>query len=318
MSITGRGYTYNLPNYVGELFGQSPETTPFLSAIGGLSGGERADGKIRAKWQTYSLRAPSIRTRVEGADAPDGESRKRYPVANTLQIIQETIDLSYSKMANNAIDKATPDGNPVQDELSWQIEKALLQVAKDVNYSMINGDENFPGYGESDAASKRQMDGIRNAIVTNVNDAENSELTADMVLDLVQTVYDAGGIEQVETATLLCNSSVKRRLSKVLLTDRNTDPDSRTVGGVNLQTIETDFGRLNIMMDRSMATDELVLVSLEQCAPVFLEIPGKGYLFEEPLARTGSAERYQIYGEATLKYGNEKSHGKLININVGS
>ena len=37
--ITGQGNTFNLPNYVGELFALSRETTPFLSAIGGLTGG---------------------------------------------------------------------------------------------------------------------------------------------------------------------------------------------------------------------------------------------------------------------------------------
>ena len=37
--ITGQGNTYNLPNYVGELFAASREDTPLLSAIGGLTGG---------------------------------------------------------------------------------------------------------------------------------------------------------------------------------------------------------------------------------------------------------------------------------------
>jgi len=40
--ITGQGTTYNLPNYVGELFAVSPEDTPFLSSIGGLTGGVSA------------------------------------------------------------------------------------------------------------------------------------------------------------------------------------------------------------------------------------------------------------------------------------
>ena len=313
MSISGRGYTYNLPNYVGELFGQSPETTPFLSAIGGLTGGEASDGKIRTEWQTYSLRSPAVRTREEGADAPTAEARKRYQVQNTLQIIQETIDVSYSKQA-----AYTYQDNPVKDEISWQIEQALKQVARDVNYSMIRGTENYAGDETTDSSDARAMGGILSVISSNVVDAENATLTADLILDTIQEVYDAGGIEEVETATLLTNSTLKRKLSDIFLKDRNSQPESRTVGGVNLQTIETDFGRLNLMMDRSMATDEIAIVSLEQCAPVFLEIPGKGFLFVEELAKTGSAERHQMYGEVSLKYGNEKSHGKLINVSTGS
>ena len=37
-AITGQGQSYNLPNYVGELFNVSPTDTPLLSAIGGMTG----------------------------------------------------------------------------------------------------------------------------------------------------------------------------------------------------------------------------------------------------------------------------------------
>ena len=47
--ITGLGTTYNLPNYVGELFNASPEDTPLLSSIGGLTGGESV-GATQTVW----------------------------------------------------------------------------------------------------------------------------------------------------------------------------------------------------------------------------------------------------------------------------
>jgi hypothetical protein len=62
-----------------------------------------------------------------------------------------------------------------------------------------------------------------------------------------------------------------------------------------------------------MPADSLVFVSLEDCAPVMLEIPGKGFLFVEELAKVGSSERAQIYGEVGLKYGNERKHAKITN-----
>ena len=39
VNITGTGNTFNLPNFAGDLFTASPTQTPFLSMIGGLSGG---------------------------------------------------------------------------------------------------------------------------------------------------------------------------------------------------------------------------------------------------------------------------------------
>jgi len=34
----------------------------------------------------------------------------------------------------------------------------------------------------------------------------------------------------------------------------------------------------------------------------------------EPLSKTGAADKYQIYGEIGLKYGNQRKHGRLHNI----
>ena len=46
------------------------------------------------------------------------------------------------------------------------------------------------------------------------------------------------------------------------------------------------------------------------------EVPGKGVLFEEELAKTGSSDKTQIYGEIGLKYGNALAHGVLRGLAV--
>lgn len=84
-----------------------------------------------------------------------------------------------------------------------------------------------------------------------------------------------------------------------------------------MTTIETDFGRLSIMLNRYMPTDTVQVVSLDQCAPVMLEKPGQGFLFSEPLAKTGPSDRAQIYGEISLEYGPEIAHGKITGLTTG-
>jgi hypothetical protein len=75
--ITGQGTTFNLPNFVGELFAVSREDTPFLSSIGGLTGGRAAESTL-FQWQSYDLRAAADdRQRLEGAAAPTAEERVR-------------------------------------------------------------------------------------------------------------------------------------------------------------------------------------------------------------------------------------------------
>ena len=309
--ITGIGTTYNLPNYTGELFAISPEDTPFLAAIGGLTGGEKALS-TEIEWQTYDLRTAASRERLEGADAPTTGERVRANVTNVLQVIQEAISISYTKIAAvGARDGSNIEASqPVRDEVAWQMTQQLKMIARDVEYVFINGEYQKP----TDNTTARKTRGLLEAIATNVTDAGTVALTEALVLGLLQDVWDNGGIKEQETATIMANSSQKRMLSKIFITDKNYKESSRNVAGVNVQTIETDFGVLNIMLNRYMPTTELAVVSLEQCAPVMLEVPGKGFLFVEPLAKVGAQEKSQIYGEIGLKYGNEKAHGKITDL----
>ena len=314
--ITGQATTYNLPNYVGELFAVSREDTPLLSAIGGLTGG-RSTTSTLFEWQGYDLRDPDPdRQRLEGADAPDGEARVRFNANNVVEIHQETVDVSYTKQG--ATGQRNTNGMPVvsvggtaipADELGWQIEQQLKQIARDVEASFITGEFQNP----TDNTTPRKTRGLLQAIRTNAMSTEHTAatLTADDVLDLAQTAWDNGGIRESETRTIVVNSTLKRALTRCFVTDRNYRESTRDVGGVNLQTIETDFGLFNIMLDPYMPKDKLLVLSLEELAPRFLEIPGKGHFFAEPLAKTGSSDRVQLYGEIGLEYGNERAHAVL-------
>ncbi|WP_328846123.1 SU10 major capsid protein [Streptomyces sp. NBC_00258] len=142
-------------------------------------------------------------------------------------------------------------------------------------------------------------------------------LTTDHVSDLLQLAYDNGGISEQETATLLLNSSQRRAVTAAFAGAYGKFQEtSRTVGGVAVDTIITDFGTLSVMMDRHMPQDVISVVSMEQLMPVFLNIPGKGTFFEEPLAKTGASDKSQLYGEVGLKYGVEKAHGVLTGLKV--
>lgn len=140
-----------------------------------------------------------------------------------------------------------------------------------------------------------------------------SALTSDNILGLVQNVFDAGGLTG-GSASFLVNSTQKRAITKVfadLYAKANPLTNGNSVGGVAVDTIETDFGTLGIMLDRAMPKDAIAIATLSECRPVFLNTPGKGVFFEEPLAKTGSSDEVQIYGEVGLDYKNASSHGVL-------
>lgn len=399
--ITGLSTTFGLPNYHGELFALTPATTPFLSAIGGLTGGKRATGATQTEWQAFDLRnAAAGRTRLEGADAPTAEERVRMNLSNVLEIHQEAVTVSYTKQAAtqtySGINVGSTD-NPVTDENTWQINQALATIGLDTEASFLYGQYNLP----TDNTTARTTRGLRPAIIAGINGKSNvlvagtdsftgatvvsssgvftvthdfsvgDELTLEggdavginsgqtyyiigvtgtasftisdtkggtivkpsanyttgaihkavavtsaMIGQLMQQVWQNGGLTNNETATIIVGGAQKRALSTALITNANYRETSRNVGGVNVTTIETDFGMLNIMLDRQLRSGDLIICSLDQCAPVMLEIPGKGFLFVEPLAQTGASFKNQMYGEIGLEYGSPIGHGLLTGLSV--
>ena len=390
--ITALGTTYNLPNYTGVLYSLTPADTPFFSAIGGLTGGMQTTG-TEFEWQTYDLRDATQPAVLEGADAPALTGRARANVTNVCQIHQSALGVSYTKLAAvgqhaGANIEAT---NPVRAELDWQVAQELKAMARDINFSFIQGTYQKP----SDNSTARKTRGLLSAISTNlvgkatatstglsattdtisetttarangdkivftsvgasttlvqgrvyfvVNKATDSfkvsltaggsavtigtatvsyrvpqttDTTVDDVSALLQSVYDNGGITEQGTAALVLNSTQKLAISKAYASAYGKFMEtSRNVGGVNVTTIETDFGVLNVMLDRFVPQDTIIVCSLEQCAPVFLEVPGRGHFFAEPLAKTGATDRAQIYGEVGLAYGSERSHGAITGLKV--
>lgn len=397
--VLGMGTTYNLPNFHGEIMRITPDDTPFLSAIGGLTGGIKSNGQTEFEWQASDLRKGQKRVRLEGADAPTAQERPRINFSNTLEIHQEAISLSYTKMAAvnqygaGALAIGGPP-NPVTDELSEQLSGTFKSIALDLEYDFLCGTYQKP----SDNTTARQTRGLLAAIAAGVNDSNNAvdistqtetataitiansrftktatglaagdqvvvtggeaagflntevyyvvgkttnyyslaassggsaivpeadvasvtvaetsaaAVTKVQILDLCHRIWKNGGIKEQATATLMVGASQHRVLTDLFINSVSYQEMSRNVGGVALTTFITEFGRLNLMLSRTLPEDAIVVCSLEQCAPVFLEIPGKGYMFVEELARTGASVKKQIYGEVGLKYGNALAHGYI-------
>ena len=197
-TITGIATTYNCPNYVGELFAASPEDTPFLSAIGGLTGGESVGSSV-IQWEGYDLRdADDSRQRTEGADATALEARARFSASNVLEIHQEAVAVSYTKLgatrqvgSGTGATQVTADTVPA-DELAWQVEQKLKEVARDIEKAFLTGVFSQP----TTNATPRKTRGLINAITTNTATTTHKagELTEDEVLDLMQKVWTAGGM----------------------------------------------------------------------------------------------------------------------------
>jgi hypothetical protein len=313
-TVSGQGTTYNLPNYHGQLFKVTPTETPFLSAIGGLNAAKRTTS-TEFEWQTIDRRSSTANNVVvEGAAAPTATGRSRSNVSNVVEIHHSAIEVSYTKLAAtgifNGINSAPQFDDAVADELALQTQAELESMAVDVEKSFLSGTYQKP----ANNSTARQTRGVLTAITTNVfaNAGTPRALSKTIIDNALKGMFDNGAKLPQDTTVLMVGSAQKLALTNVYATPTLNQPSlSRTIGGVAVDTIVTDFGTFGVMLNRWMPAGQIAVVDLSVCFPVFLEIPGKGLLFTEELARTGASRKFQLYGEIGLEYGPELAHGLI-------
>ncbi|WP_310962144.1 SU10 major capsid protein [Nocardioides terrisoli] len=312
-AVSGQGTTYNLPNYHGELFTVTPTETPFLSAIGGLNSA-KPSASTTFEWQTIDRRSSSANNAaLEGAAAPTAAERSRANLTNVVEIHQSAIEVSYTKIAargNFAGANIAPEADDaVLDELTVQTMAELESMAVDVEKSFLSGTLQVP----ADNTTARHTQGVLGIAGTvSANGGTARALTSDIINAHLQAMFDAGAKLPQATTVLLAGSAQKVAITKAYAqATLNAPTRDRNVGGIDIETVVTPFGTFGVMVDRWMPAGQVGVVDLGVCYPVFLNIPGKGLLFTEELARTGASRKFQLYGEIGLEYGPTNAHGVI-------
>jgi hypothetical protein len=319
--------TYELPNFIGELFFLIPAEVPFLAMGGGLTGGKGVDS-TEFTWQVTDNAAAAVNnSQLEAAD-PTDESIIRQFVKNVVEIHQESVAVGYSKQgatgnlgASDVGNAGTPGGGadvpparllgnqPVQNEISHQLMLKINKISRDVERSFLEGVFDLP----TDNQDPRTTRGILTAITIHAETFATSLRDSFNAL-LIGMYEDEQKVAPLINPVIFVNGGTKVKFSNEYTNNLGLADRSRTIGGVNVETIVTDFGTFGIVLDRYMPTDELLLADMSVVAPCFMPIEGKGHFFTEPLAKTGAYDRVQIYGEIGLEYGPEQFHGKIVTI----
>ncbi len=320
--INGIGNSFNLPNYAGVLFTCSSTKTPFLSAIGGLSGGRQAESNEFITGQLYELPDPGqpAISEVDSITAPNPTAIAREQKINVTQIFHEAISLTYVKMANRGklagLNLAGQSANP-GSEKDWQIAKRLVKMANDIEYTFLNGSYQNPMEAQSPSASiAYKTRGMLELCSTGTTiDLDGEDLTLAVLNELYKEMADAGA--PFGKMALECNSAVKQMLTAFYEKQLGYNiRAARNEGGMNVTKIENDFFEMDITYNSKMPADSLLIADLSVCAPVFTPVPGKGVLFYEELAKAGAAEKGQLFGMIGLDHGPQFAHASITGINV--
>jgi len=317
--VNGTGTTFNLPNYAGDLFTASPTQTPFFSMIGGLSGGKQTDNFEFQTGVVYDLPdagQPDISEQAS-TKAPAASHVARSQQTNVVQIHQETIDLTYAKQSNSGrlsgLNTAGQDANP-NDEKAFQIQQKLVKIARDIEYSFLNGTYQKTEDGSTSNRTRGMLELCTSDTGTSI-DAAGAALTKDLFDQLFREMADNGAV--FTNMVLFCNSYIKQAITNLYADFFKAQMQmTQDIAGMNITQIESDFCKVGVVFDPFIKRDSLLVADMAQMAPVFQPVPGKGNFFEEPLAKEGASDKIQIYGQIGLAHAPAFLHGAITGLKV--
>jgi hypothetical protein len=305
--------SFSVLNYSGMLFNRGNTRTPLSSIIGG-----RAKTTNHVEFvigQEYTGGGGGAQPEIsEGASltAPDASVATRSQSSNVTQIFMESVGISYAKQSNmgtlSGVNVADQTANPI-NELDFQVAVKMQKVARDIEYTFINGEYN-KALSDSTANKTR---GLVSAITTNVKAMGNKALGLWDIAEMLRKVYESNAPTQ--NLVLWCDAITMFQINADAVNNGLTVvPASREINGINLSSVVTPLGVVYLYLGECLPAGTALLLNLDVIAPVHQSVPGKGNFFLEPLAKTGAGEKYQLFGQMGLDHGPEWYHGKFTGI----
>ena len=252
----------------------SPTDTPLTTLLMGRGAVVPAKD-ITVTWRERKLNEDRGTLILEGAEAGTPIKSGRGSLSNICQIIEKVTQVSGTAQALN------PAG--IGNSFDAEIADRLLETKRDLEWYFLNGTK-----AEEADSTPRQMNGLINLVNTaNVIDG-TAGLTEDLLLDALQKMWDHGA--QGEYFTFV-NASVKRLINRLAKAGDNIrfvkgDEGIGKMFGVTYNRFESDFGILNMVLDRHTAANTLFAVDLEQ-----VEIAELRGTFYEDLPKAGDYQK---------------------------
>ncbi len=238
---------------------------------------------------------------LEGQDADEARFTTRVRRSNWTQIFAKTVMVSGSEMAARHLG--------VADELDFQKAKALRELLRDLENTVISGVAPAAD-PQGSATVRRTMNGILPQLVTNRfvpgqngfpsgTDLDEAKLNTALRLIWEQS---SGQVDLI-----VVNGYQKRVISQWTAGTRTyAADDPRLVSHVSVY--ESDFGVQRVVLSRWVPRDAVLL--LDSSRIQVLPLAGRSFQYR-PLARTGDFEKGQVLGEYTLELRNEVAHGVI-------
>lgn len=297
--------------------------TPFLERINaaGLSGYKPVPGEefaldVYSSLETAAQAVVTEANAVAGTGTTIGYVRAQH--TNYIQTMLRNIEVSYKTMSNRAKMAGIYYNDPElmkEAELNFQVRMNMQQLLVNMEFSCFQGVAVAPS-GSTTAVATRGLvatGSTDGGIQTNKIAGGSAALTVAKIDEMVKSMADNGA--PFTDPVIFCGSYQKAKLSKLYGWSPVGAPGSG-VGGVNVEVIETDFARIPVVFAPKMLATAIACVEMSECKLAGWEVPGKGAVFLEQKGKVGAGEKYQLYAQLGLEYGEESHHGSIVALAV--
>jgi hypothetical protein len=248
-----------------------------------------ANGKIEKAmstiftWREKTLSHDEDITAVEGEDTNEFTESGRGELNNVLEIFKKGVSVSGTAIAMQS------------NQFANEINDRLLELKVNMEKKLINGIKN----DGSTAPFKRQMSGlIEFADAANAVNVTGT-VTEDDVKQVMRNLWNQDLAEGTYYA--LVNADIKEQIDAIYK-DRYSYQHKTTNFGLIVDSIETNYGTLNLVLSKHVPADKMVVFNDAYINLTYLREP----VFE-PLAKTGDSVKGQVIAEATLKVASPKA-----------
>lgn len=304
--------SFGTPNYSGLLFRKGVEETPFSTIIGAGRGYTNHVEFVTGQYYNSIQGSQPAISEAASLTAPEALVATRSQLTNVTQIFQEAVSVSYAKESNmgtmSGVNVAGQQPNP-QNELDFQISRAMAKIAQDIEYTFINGVYN-KATTDNEVNKSR---GILTAITTNNINAGGDGMSRRLIAKALMAISQAGG----DISNIIVGMSAVHLAQLDYDANKNgmtAVPRERDVNGIKIQEVLTPYGMVGVKLMSTIPVGTALVFNPAVIRPMEQPTPGKGNFFLEELAKVGAGQNFQIFGQIGLDHGAEWVSAKITSL----
>jgi Family of unknown function (DUF5309) len=266
----------------------APTDTPLTTLLMGKGLIGSANGKIHT-WRERSLDNTADISQIEGSETTVFQESGRAELNNVLEIFKKAAVISGTAEAI----KVPGQGNLFVSE----IQDRMIEMKVNMEKQLINGVRN----DGSATPFIRRMDGLHKWVdpANVVNGGTLNVISLAEVKNIARKLWDQG----VATGEFyaMVNADLKEQIDD-LYKDSYSYVHQVNSFGLVVDTIRTNYGNLNFILNRHMPVDSILAFDVNNLGIDFLRDPRF-----EALSKTGDSTKGHVLSELTLRANTKKA-----------